>query len=78
MCNLNVIRIIYPAAELNALVDILPVDVVVRLDAVQNRSSANHQRHREEDDHRTTGKERTKRVVVSLADTLLHYVRNDL
>ena len=61
---LIIIRKIYPAAELDALVDIVLVSVVVPLDAVQNESSANNQRHREEDDHRSTRKERTKRVVV--------------
>ena len=34
----------YPAAEPDALEDIVPVDVVVPLDAVQRRSRANHQR----------------------------------
>jgi len=57
-----IIRKIYPATEPDALVDIVLV-VVVPLDAVQNGSSADHQRHREEDDHRSTRKERTKRVV---------------
>ena len=60
---LIIIRKIYPATEPDALVDIVLV-VVVPLDAVQNGSSADHQRHREEDDHRSTRKERTKRVVV--------------
>ena len=59
-----IIRKIYPAAEPDALVDIVLVGVVVPLDAVQNGSSADHQRHREEDDHRSTRKQRTKRVVV--------------
>jgi len=57
-------REIYPAAEPDALVDIVLVGVVVPLDAVQNGSSADHQRCREEDDHRSTRKERMKRVVV--------------
>ena len=34
---------IYPAAEPDALEDIVPVDVVVPLDAVQMRSRADHQ-----------------------------------
>jgi hypothetical protein len=34
----------YPAAESDALEDIVPVDVVVPLDAVQRRSRADHQR----------------------------------
>ena len=34
----------YPATEPDALEDIVPVDVVVPLDAVQMRSSADHQR----------------------------------
>ena len=38
------LREIYPAAEPDALVDILPVDVVVPLDAVQKASSADQQR----------------------------------
>ena len=66
---LIIIRKIYPAAEPDALVDIVLVGVVVPLDAVQNGSSADHQRRREEDDHRNTRKERMKRVVVPLADT---------
>jgi hypothetical protein len=33
----------YPAAESDALEDIVPVDVVVPLDAVQRRSRADHQ-----------------------------------
>ena len=37
---LIIIREIYPAAEPDALVDILPVNVVVPLDAVQKVSSA--------------------------------------
>ena len=45
------------------------VGVVVPLHAVQNGSSADHQRCREEDDHRSIRKERMKRVVVPLADT---------
>jgi hypothetical protein len=35
---------IYPAVEPDALEDIVPVDVVVPLDAVQTRSRADHQR----------------------------------
>ena len=62
-------REIYPVAEPDALVDIVLVGVVVPLDAVQNGSSADHQRCREEDDHRSTRNERMKRVVVPLADT---------
>ena len=61
---LIIIRKIYPAAEPDALVDIVLVGVVVSLDAVQNGGSADHQRHWEEDDHRSARKERTKRVVV--------------
>ena len=68
---LIIIREIYQAAEPDALVDIVPVDVVVPLDAVQKGSSADQQR-----DTRkkmivadTTRKERKKRVVVSLTDT---------
>jgi hypothetical protein len=34
----------YPAAELDALEDIVPVDVVILLNAVQTRSRADHQR----------------------------------
>ena len=34
----------YPATEPNALEDIVPIDVVVPLDAVQMRSRADHQR----------------------------------
>ena len=41
---LIIIREIYPAAEPDALVDIVPVDVVVPLDAVQKGSSADQQR----------------------------------
>ena len=66
---LIIIRKLYSAAEPDALVDIVLVGVVVPLDAVQNGSSADHQRRREEDDHRNTRKERMKRVVVPLADT---------
>ena len=66
---LIIIRKVYPAAEPDALVDIVLVGVVIPLDAVQNRSSADHQRCREEDDHCSTRKERMKRVVVPLADT---------
>ena len=35
---------IYPAAEPDALEDIVPVDVIVPLDEVQMRSRADHQR----------------------------------
>ena len=66
---LIIIRKLYSAAEPDALVDIVLVGVVVPLDAVQNGSSADHQRCREEDDHCSTRKERMKRVVVPLADT---------
>jgi len=66
---LIIIRKLYPAAEPDALVDIVLVGVVVPLDAAQNGSSADHQRCREEDDHRSTRKERMKRVVVPIADT---------
>jgi hypothetical protein len=34
----------YPAAEPDALEDIVPVDVVIPLNAVQTRSRADHQR----------------------------------
>ena len=34
----------YPAAEPDALEDIVPVDVVIPLDAVQMRSHADHER----------------------------------
>ena len=37
-------RDIYPAAEPDALVDIVPIDVAVPLDAVQKGSSADQQR----------------------------------
>jgi hypothetical protein len=57
---------IYPAVEPEALVDIVHVGVVAPLDAVHKGSSAD-QRRREEDDPRITRKERTKRVVVPLA-----------
>ena len=68
---LIIIREIYPAAEPDALVDILPVDVVVPLDAVQKASSADQQRDagKKMIVTDTTRKERTKRVVVPLADT---------
>ena len=39
---LIIIRKMYPAAEPDALVDIVPVDVVVSLDAVQKGSSVDH------------------------------------
>ena len=54
-------------AELDALVDIMSVDAVVPLDAVQKGSNADQQRV--EDDHRTSRKERTKQVVPPVADT---------
>ena len=41
---LIIIRAIYLAAELDALVNIVPVDVVVSLDAVQKGNSADQQR----------------------------------
>ena len=41
---LIIIREIYPVAEPDALVVIVPVDVVVPLDAVQKESSADQQR----------------------------------
>ena len=41
---LIIIRAIYSAAEPDALVDIVAVDVVVPLDAVQKGSSADQQR----------------------------------
>ena len=68
---LIIIREIYPAAEPDALVDILPIDVVVPLDAVQKASSADQQRDvgKKMIVTDTTRKERTKRVVVPLADT---------
>jgi len=80
MCDLNAISIqmiliiiieIYSAAELDALVDIVPVDVVVPLDAVQKGSSADQQQDATKKMivTDTTTKERTKRVVVPLADT---------
>jgi len=40
-------REIYPAAEPDALVDIVPADVAVPLDAVQKGSSADQQRDAE-------------------------------
>ena len=68
---LIIIRAIYPAAEPDALVDIVPVDVAVPLDAVQKASSADQQRDagKKMIVTDTTRKERTKRVVVPLADT---------
>ena len=66
---LIIIRKMYPAAELDALVNIVLVGIVITLDAVQKESNADHQRHREEDDHLTTRKERMKRIVMPLADT---------
>jgi len=73
---LIIIREIYQAAELDALVNIVPVDVVVPLDAVQKGSSADQQR-----DARkkmivadTTRKDRKKRVVVPL--TVTHQKRD--
>ena len=47
-------REIYPAVEPDALVDIVSVDAVVPLDAVQKGSNADQQRV--EDDHRTSRK----------------------
>ena len=41
---LIIIKEIYPAAKLDALDDIVPIDVVVPLDAVQKGSSADQQR----------------------------------
>ena len=46
---LIIIKEIYPAAKLDALDDIVPIDVVVPLDAVQKGSSA--------DDHTAKKKE---------------------
>ena len=68
---LIIIREIYPAAEPDALVDIVPVDVVVPLDAVQKESSADQQRDagKKMIVTDTTRKERTKRIVMPLADT---------
>ena len=43
-------REIYPAAEPDALVDIVPVDVVVLLDAVQKGSSADDHTARKKED----------------------------
>jgi len=62
---------IYSAAELDALVDIVSVDVVVPLDAVQKGSSADQQQDatKKMTVTDTTMNERTKRVVVPLADT---------
>jgi len=67
---LIIIREIYPAAEPDALVDIVPVDVVVPLDAVQKGSSADQQRDAAKKMivTDTPKKERTKRVVVPLVD----------
>ena len=72
-----IIREIYPAAEPDALVVIVPVDVVVPLDAVQKESSADQQRDagKKMIVTDTTRKERTKRVVVPLADTPQKYDR---
>ena len=68
---LIIIRAIYPAAEPDALVDIVPVDVVVSLDAVQKGSSDDQQRDvgKKMIITDTSRKEMTKRVVVPLADT---------
>jgi len=62
---------IYSTAELDALVDIVPVDVVVSLDAVQKGNNADQQRDvgKKMIVTDTSRKERTKRVVVPLADT---------
>ena len=68
---LIIIREIYPAEEPDALVVIVPVDVVVLLDAVQKESSADQQRDagKKMIVTDTTRKERTKRIVMPLADT---------
>ena len=66
---LIIIRKMYPAAEPDALVNIVLVGIVITLDAVQKENNADHQRHWEEDDHLTTRKERMKRIVMPLADT---------
>ena len=68
---LIIIREIYPATEPDALVDIVYVDVVIPLGAVQKGSSADQQRDagKKMIVADTTRKERTKRVVVPLADT---------
>ena len=47
---LIIIKEIYPAAKLDALDDIVPVDVVVPLDAVQKGSSADDHTSRKKDD----------------------------
>jgi len=57
---LIIIRAIYPAAEPDALVDIVPVDVVVPLDAVQKESSVDQQRDAGKYMIVTNRKERTK------------------
>ena len=64
-------REIYPEAEPDSLVDIVPVDVVVPLDAVQKESSADQQRDawKKMIVADATRKERTKQVVVPLTDT---------
>ena len=66
-----IIRKIYPAAEPDALVDIVPVDVAVPLVAVQKGNSADQQLDAGKKTivTNTSRKERTKRVVVSLTDT---------
>ena len=68
---LIIIREIYPAAKPDALVVIVPVDVAVLLDAVQKESSADQQRDtgKKMIVTDTTRKERTKRIVVPLADS---------
>ena len=68
---LIIIRAIYLAAEPDALVDIVPVDVAVPLVAVQKGSSADQQLDAGKKTivTNTSRKERTKRVVVSLTDT---------
>ena len=68
---LIIIREIYPAAEPDALVIIVPIDVVVPLDAVQKGSSADQQRDagKKMIVTDTSRKEKTKRVVVPLVDT---------
>jgi len=66
---LIIIREIYPAAEPDALVDIVPVDVVIPLYAVQKGSSADQRRDAGKKMIVTSRKERTKQVVVPLTDT---------
>ena len=47
---LIIIREIYPATEPDALVDIVHVDIVVPLDAVQKGSNADHHTTRKKED----------------------------